>query len=131
MLAHFVKPGQKVYTQVHRVSRSGMSRTISVHVIAHNHDGETWIQNISAYVAKALGWAIDRKDLSIKVSGCGMDMGFHVVYCLGRTLFADGFQCAGASRVHTCPSNEHSNGDRNYEPHKHTDGGYALRQEWL
>lgn len=29
------------------------------------------------------------------------------------------------------PSNDHLNGDRNREPHRHSDGGYALRQRWI
>lgn len=65
---------------------------------------------------------------ALVVNGCGMDMGFHVVYELGYTLYGrDGFICIGER----CPSNDHSNGDRDYTPHAHTDGGYALRYEWL
>jgi len=78
-------------------------------------------------IAKALGMRFDRDREGIKVSGCGMDMGFHVVYNLSRTLFQDAFTCIGK----TCPSNDHSNGDRNYRRHKHSDGGYALKHRWL
>ena len=82
-----------------------------------------------------------------------MDMGFHLVYSLSYALWPDGFGCVGAG----CPSNDHSNGDRDYTPHGptdangdpedrdpgpgeardglvrhwHRDGGYALRQRWL
>jgi len=42
-------------------------------------------------------------------------------------LFSGGFTCPGKD----CPSNDHSNGDRDYTPHMHTDPGYALRQRWL
>jgi hypothetical protein len=27
----------------------------------------------------------------IKVGGCGMDMGFHVIYNISKTLFNDGY----------------------------------------
>ena len=65
--------------------------------------------------------------------GCGMDMGFELVYNLGYALWPNGYTCTGDSKEFgkRCRSNEHSNGDRNYQPHHHTDGGYAFRQEWI
>lgn len=30
-----------------------------------------------------------------------------------------------------CPSNDHSNGDRDYTQHHHSSGGYALSHRWL
>jgi hypothetical protein len=30
-----------------------------------------------------------------------------------------------------CPSNDHSNGDRDYSPHHHGSGGYAVSHRWL
>lgn len=44
------------------------------------------------------------------MNGCGMDMGFHLVYSLSRVLFSPkqgGFECLGIG--HYCPSNDHSN----------------------
>lgn len=76
-----------LYTKVESVSRSGMSRTISVYAIINN---EPW--NISGYVAKIIGWPIERKWLSIKVSGCGMDMCFHTIETLSRALFNQGYK---------------------------------------
>lgn len=63
------------------------------------------------------------------VGGCGMDMGYHLVYALARKLWPDGFDCIGPG----CPSNDHSNGDRDYTPgHRHhADGGYCLKHRWL
>ena len=121
-LLEALKPGDTVYTQVRHVSSSGMSRRISAYTI---RDNEPW--NISGYVARVLDWPCDRDELSVRVSGCGMDMGFHLVYSLSRVLFRDSFDCIGER----CPSNDHSNGDRNHEPHPHSDGGYALKQRWL
>lgn len=37
------------------------------------------------------------------------------------------FECIG----HGCPSNDHCNGDRDYTPHHHNSGGYALKHRWL
>lgn len=126
-LRKWLPPGSTVWTNLHHVSRSGMSRLISVHVA--DADG---INNVSGYVARVLGMNLDRDRLALKVSGCGMDMGFHVAYNLARTLYADGFQCPGKlKRRSMCPSNDHSNGDRNYRKHKHSDGGYALNHRWI
>ena len=57
-----------------------------------------------------------------------MEMGFSLVYTLSSTLYPEGFKCIGYGR---CPSNDHRNGDRDYSPHQHDSGGYAINHEWL
>ena len=54
-------------------------------------------------------------DGGIKIGGCGMDMGFYLVYNLGYTLYPN-----GTPKQH---------GTRNGEPD--FDGGYAFKQAWL
>lgn len=126
-LRELLKPGDVVYTTVKNVSRSGMSRSIDVHLIRENEP--RWIARV---VARALGLPFDDKREAVKVGGCGMDMGFHLVYSLSRRLFPNGFTCSGKS----CPSNDHFN-DRTckretFVGKQHTgDGGYALNQRWL
>lgn len=122
-LLECIKPGDTIYTKVLSVSRSGMSRKIMV--LIAGTDGE--IRNISWNVAKACGMRPTKDHDGITIGGCGMDMGFAIVYDLSYTLFPDGFECSGPG----CPSNEHVNGDRNYAPHRHVTAGYALRHEWL
>ncbi len=117
-----LKPGDTVYTVLRHVSRSGMSRAIDLYKLS---DGEP--QWLSRLAARATGDTFDEKRECIRVGGCGMDMGFHLVYGLSRVLFKDAFQCIGER----CPSNDHSNGDRDYTPHLHSDTGYALRQRWM
>lgn len=51
----------------------------------------------------------------IKCDGCGMDMGFQLVYSLGRTLWP-----LGTHEPH---------GKRNGQPDR--EGGYALKHRWL
>ena len=101
LLSYYIKEGQTVYTSVKSVSSSGMSRTMSLYVV----DGDR-IQNITYYVAQALKWPLVEKNGSrvLRVSGCGMDMGFHTVYTLARVLFAGSVE---------------------------GDAGYSLRHEWL
>lgn len=127
-----IKPGDKVYTILRQVARSGMSRHISVMLIRRVPTGEIaekWNgepRDITGLVALALQERV-ADDGGLIMSGCGMDMGFETVYRIGTALWPDGFECVGDG----CHSNDHFNGDRDYTPHHHTDGGYALRQSWL
>jgi hypothetical protein len=122
-LTEWIKPGMTIYTVLRHVSTSGMYRAIDVYLMEDNQP-----RYITWTVSKACGFTYNRKHEAIGIGGCGMDMGFSIVYDLARTLFRNGFDCVGRG----CPSNDHSNGDRNYEPHRHTgDGGYALHQRWL
>ena len=118
VLEERIKPGDTINTILRHVSRSGMSRSISL------LKGD---EDITYFAAALMGDKIDSKHGGIKIGGCGMDMGFALVYNLSATLFPDGFNCIGER----CPSNDHANGDRNYSPHRHSEGGYALRQRWL
>lgn len=65
--------GTAIYTVVKHVARSGMMRRIAPIVVV---DGEA--RNISGIVSHVLGWNFT-DDGAIQVSGCGMDMGFHLV----------------------------------------------------
>lgn len=110
-LRAWLPPGATVYNVLTHVSRSGMSRRIKPYVIL---DGRP--QWIGWKVAKVLGMPL--KDDAIIVGGCGMDMGFALVYDLSRTLYPQGFKVDGVGR----------NGDTSGHDR---DGGYALQAEWL
>lgn len=103
-----VVPGATVYTTVDHVSRSGMMRHISCYVV---NDGR--IVNITRTVSDLIGWPQHKDRNGLMVSGCGMDMCFHVVYTLGRCMFPGG--------------TKEPHGTRNGQPD--TDGGYALKME--
>ena len=121
-LRGWLSAGDTVYCVLRHVSKSGMSRVIEFKKI----DGEQ-VLTFGYNIAKALGMPFDRAREGVKVGGAGMDMGFAVVYDLSAKLFPAGFECIGEG----CPSNDHSNGDRDYTPHLHSDGGYALKHRWL
>lgn len=72
-----------VYTILRHVTRSGMSRSITCFVVV---DGEPW--TLDYRVSKILGWRTDERHGGIRVSGCGMDMGFHLVYSLSRSVYS-------------------------------------------
>ena len=108
-LLELLKPGDTVYTMLKHVSRSGMMRHIQLKIVRDQD-----ICDITYHAACVLGDSI-AKDGGIRVSGCGMDMGFALVYDLGMTL-----RRSGTPEPH---------GTRNGEPDR--DGGYALHQRWI
>jgi hypothetical protein len=124
-LRGWLRPGDTVQTILRHVSSSGMSRAISLIIVT---DGEPF--DISFWAARAMRDKIDERWGGIKVGGCGMDMGFHLVYSLSRTLWPEGFDCIGAD----CPANDHHNPPypaREAGAMHHRDGGHALTHRWL
>jgi hypothetical protein len=121
-----IAPGDTLRTILRHVSRSGMTRHISVIQIRPDGTVRDWTHS----VAKVLGNKVD-DDGGMKVSGCGMDMGFDVVYSLSRALYGDGYNCLGER----CPSSEHSNYRGPYPEPRSSDtihrDGYAISQRWL
>lgn len=103
-LREWLQPGDVVYTILKHVSSSGMNRRIAVKLIRANPEweGGVEIRDLTWNVAQALGWRFHEPSESISVTGCGQDMGFHLVYTLASVLF---------------PGEEHN--------------GYALTQKWL
>ena len=83
-LRKMLKPGDTVHTILDNVSRSGMSRDIRVVVL---RDGEALHPNYS--VSVLLGYPRAKHGDGMRVGGCGMDMGFHIVHSLGYALFGE------------------------------------------
>lgn len=98
-LLKLLAPGATIYTQLRHASASGMQRRISLHIV---HEGR--IRCIDTLAADLMGDKIHKAG-GIVANGCGMDMGFHLVYSLGSRLWP--------------------------EPHGQRNGGYALKHEWL
>ena len=98
-------------------------------------------RDISTLTSNAAGFRQTDKGY-IKVQGCGMDMGFHIVYSLASALYRlEGFGVLASDK--TCrPSNREEavkmvsqgikfwgrNGDTSGWDN---DGGYALAHRWL
>lgn len=135
-----LKPGDTVTTIQRHVSRSGMSRRISPVIIIN---GET--RDISWHVSKLGSYNLSKRHDGLIVSGCGMDMGFALVYDLSYKLFPDGFGIEGQASLYPQGirpvTKEHAdklngqgvqfrgrNGDTSGWD---KDGGYALKQRWL
>ncbi len=109
-LRQWIRPGQGVYTVLTHCASNGMSRRLKVIIAV---DGSPF--NITRYVAQACGHRMNDNEGSIVMGGCGMDMGFAVVYSLGHALWPK-----GTRKPH---------GVRNGVPDR--DGGYALKHGWL
>lgn len=126
ILREYFPIGSTAYTVLRHVSRSGMTRHISVIGVRYSDDPnstgtadmgtlERVAQpvNLSWHVARVMDWTlVDGAQWSLKVGGTGMDMGFHVVYSLSRALYADLPAQSG-------------------QPDLLRDAGYAISQAWL
>lgn len=81
-LRELLKDEKELFTISRHVSKSGMTHNISV--IKKD------CQDISWMVARATDNPM--KDGAVRVGGCGMDMGFALVYDLSAVLFEDGYK---------------------------------------
>jgi hypothetical protein len=114
-LLDLFKDDVRVYTKLNNTSSSGMTRHISVYVVRNNE-----ILNITYDVGIITDYRQNSKDGGLIVGGCGMDMGFHLIYTLSYNLYPDGFKLAKGQYGR--------NGDTSgYD----RDGGYRLKQQWL
>lgn len=83
----YLEPDQEVYVATRTLARSGMSRTVTVHVV---RDGKLY--DVTGMVARAGDYRLSRGTLggpAIVLQGAGMDMHFHLVYHLGTVLFGN------------------------------------------
>lgn len=76
-----------VYAKVNKVAQSGMTRWIDFYVIVNDD-----ILRITWHIAELTHYTYDRKNEALKVSGCGMDMCFAVVYDLSYALFGNEYK---------------------------------------
>lgn len=134
-LREILPPGSTAYTVLRHVSRSGMSRSIDVYAVGK--DGPLWL---SPRIAVAIDAIWDDTRESIKVGGCGMDMGFSIVYDLSATLYGyaqDGRSKRMQPRVPLSPRDKRRLAawrarERKRSPHHaNTSGGYAISHRWM
>ena len=101
MLKKFCPQGETVQCVLRGVSRSGMQRRIDFYVIVNQNRGagmRPYLQYISGWMAVLLG--MTRQDRGLKVNGCGMDMGFHMVDTLASALYGRDKRGIGAGLRH-------------------------------
>jgi hypothetical protein len=85
-LLECIREGDTIYTVLLSVSSNGMNRHIMTVIRT-----EKGVRNISRLIAQALGMKFNNDKNCISISGCGMDMGFSIVYDLGSVLFNAGY----------------------------------------
>lgn len=80
--------GCTIYTDLVHVSSSGMTRWIKPIAIIDNEP-----INLSYWVNQLYGDKQTEKHGSqcVRLGGCGMDMGFHLVYSVSSRLYNDGY----------------------------------------
>lgn len=141
-LREWLNPGDTVYTVTTHTARSGMMRCIRPIITVEGRP-----LDITYWVAQ-MGEKAHQKHGGIVMDGCGMDMGFALVYSLSRRLFPEGFGIAsekdarGAAWTGVRPFTKEAaasmlrhgykfrgrNGDASGWDE---DGGYALKHSWL
>lgn len=114
-LLELLKPGDTVYTLCSHISSSGTVRVLELLVPVIGDNGRPFIRNITWLACKAGGFSWSDRHEGLKISGCGMDMGFHVVYHLGHALWPDGTPEPHGIRNGVADSA----------------GGYAIKQSWI
>jgi hypothetical protein len=114
-LRKWLKPGDTVYTILESRAASGMSRWIRVLIPYVNETGEIGFIHPNYAVSIVLNLRRDGNHEGVMMQGCGMDMGYEIVYRLGKALWPEG--------------TPEPHGSRNGSPD--SDGGYALKHRWL
>lgn len=110
-----------LYTVLRHKSRSGMQRKIDVIALVPTGDPKDPVNKfwLSYQAAEALGWRFSRDYDAVVVDGCGMDMGFHLVYTLSSIIFKDVPREQWPEDLPT----------RNGEPEDSP--GYVLQHKWI
>lgn len=114
MLRKLCPPGTTILCILEHVSRSGMTR----HIKFYNEK----MDFLSGYMSNALEMTRSRRGDSLVVTGCGMDMGFSVVYTLSYVLHGD--KDKGADAIA-------SSGHPFKARRGHYRAGYSLSHRWL
>jgi len=121
LLLQYVKAGTRIYTALRHVSSNGMSRRIRTYVITQEAGQEAQIWDCTRAVARLCGYRYNDDKGDIVIGGVGMDMGYNIVYALGRTFWPTKEMSQAQGYI------TNRNGDTELE----TDGGYLLKHSWL
>lgn len=110
-----LQPGDTIYTILEHRSSSGMTRDIRLVILKTDDKGKPYALHPNHSASVLLDLPRSPKKEGIRVSGCGMDMGFHLVYSLASRLWPNG--------------TPEPHGTRNGVPD--SSGGYALNHRQL
>ena len=85
-LQELAPPASRIYVVVRYVSSNGMRRHMSFFAIQHNVP-----MCLDRLIVDAGLFPWNKARTALLVSGCGMDMGFHVVYELAYLIYKNGY----------------------------------------
>lgn len=88
-LRQLVKPDDRLYAVVSKISRSGMSRRIRFYKLDEDHPYGPYMASLTYTMSVYLG--VPCNDDGLLVRGAGMDMVFYTSYTLAHRLFGDGY----------------------------------------
>lgn len=92
LLREYLPAGSTVYTILRDVSRSGMSRKISVVAFTKGPDGTIYPLHLTMLVSQAIGWRVKTGFNDVIISGSlGMDAGEHLVQTLSYALYGHSY----------------------------------------
>lgn len=115
----FRKGKYKAYTKLEHCSKSGMMRYISAFVIL---GGSPYgISHLIAKLGQYKRATYKSPHGGLKVHGCGMDMGFELIYQTSRICFKDKEE----NKRIFAKLGRYIGKNANF------DGGYVVRQEWI
>ena len=83
---------RRIICSVKHVSNSGMSRAIAVREVVKLKELNQYAIYQFDWFIRNLGWTYVDSDNAIRVSGCGMNMVFHLLYCVCGRLEHEGFK---------------------------------------
>ena len=90
-LLSILHPGDTVYTILRHVSQSGMRRVIGIIIPIVREDGKIEFYSPNYAAGLVTGYSMSKDHDGLVLNGCGMDMGFHLVYNLSQALFGNGY----------------------------------------
>lgn len=124
ILRENIRPGMTVYTVLRHRSASGMFRRISVlTIMPRDKRGPADFRQWDYHVCRVLGYADNRQKEGVPMSGCGMDMGYHLVNSLSYALHGRQPKGDGAKP---------ENSGRPFAPRRgHYRAGYSLNHRWI
>jgi hypothetical protein len=126
-LREWLPPGSTLYTILEHVSRSGMTRTIRTVIPYTLDDGSIDHLHPNHAIATITDSTRDKKRAGVKVGGCGMDMGFHLVSTVGSILYGgrrcdcgSWYDATGTRRTQEEHNNQKAHSDTDRWAYKHT-----------
>lgn len=118
--------GTKISCILRHVSNSGMMRVIDMTYVKDDMLCHVWIRDPKNFFG-----VVNDQYRGYKVSGCGMDMGFHLVYSLGCYIWAGHIEQLKKQVLEATPKADIKYIHESLIGQSNPNGGYYFKQEWI